>query len=142
MLRRMCQSLVETAWNCGIRHSTTAPVAITCTTRSVHVSSVHCRNLKAIRRDYARRQTMAQYEKERLLLRCIKRNNILPEVVQDKASTDMRNQPRNASIGRVRNRCVQTGRGRGIVTAFGHNRMKFRRLADFGMLAGITRSSW
>lgn len=85
---------------------------------------------------------MAQFEKERLHLRAILRNKILPEVVQRKASEELARHPRDASITRVRNRCVQTGRGRGVVGEFGLSRMKFRKLADFGMLAGVTRSTW
>ena len=85
---------------------------------------------------------MAEFEKERLHLRAILRNNILPEVVQRRASAELACHPRDASITRVRNRCVQTGRGRGVVGEFGLSRMKFRKLADFGMLAGVTRSTW
>lgn len=110
--------------------------------RCVHVSCASCSNLKAIRRDKHRRQTVAKYENDRLHLRAIVRNNILPEVVQRKAKLDLANQARDASITRVRNRCVQTGRGRGVVTEFGLSRMKFRKLADFGMISGVTWSSW
>ena len=110
--------------------------------RCVHVSCTSCSNLKAIRKDQHRRQTVANYEKDRLHLRAIVRNNILPEVVQRRAKLDLANQPRDASITRVRHRCVQTGRGRGVLTEFGLSRMKFRKLADFGMISGVTWSSW
>ena len=85
---------------------------------------------------------MASFEKDRLHLRAILRNSILPEAVQRKAREDLASHPRDASITRVRNRCVQTGRGKGVVGEFGLSRMKFRKLADFGMLAGVTRSTW
>lgn len=85
---------------------------------------------------------MAEFEKERLHLRAILRNKILPEIVQRRASAELARHPRDASVTRVRNRCVQTGRGRGVVGEFGLSRMKFRKLADFGMLAGVTRSTW
>ena len=117
-------------------------LAFLCGLRPLHVSAGCSSNLKAIRRDQHRRQTVARFEKDRLHLRAILRNKILPEVVQRKASADLASQPRDASITRVRNRCVQTGRGRGVVSEFGLSRMKFRKLADFGMLAGVTRSTW
>lgn len=110
--------------------------------RPLHVSAVCSRNLKAIRRDRRRRETVAEFEKERLHLRAILRNKILPEIVQRRASAELARHPRDASVTRVRNRCVQTGRGRGVVGEFGLSRMKFRKLADFGMLAGVTRSTW
>ena len=72
----------------------------------------------------------------------IVKNKLLPEVVQQKARKELASQPRNASITRVRNRCVLTGRGRGIIGEYGLSRMKFRKLADFGLLSGVTRSSW
>ena len=97
---------------------------------------------KMIRRDKARRKCVAQYESERLRLRAIVKNKLLPEIVQQKAKEQLASHPRDASITRVRNRCVMTGRGRGVVTEYGLCRMKFRKLADFGHISGITRSSW
>ena len=97
---------------------------------------------KMVRRDINRRQCVADHSKERLQLRAILKNKILPEVVQKKARASLLEQPRDASITRVRNRCVVTGRGRGVVTRFKLSRMKFRKLGDFGMLSGVTRSSW
>ena len=110
--------------------------------RAVHVSCARRGNKKAIRKDMRKRRTVVEYEKERLLLRAMVRNKIVPEIVQRKVQQDMASQPRDASITRVRNRCVQTGRGRAVLTDFGLCRMKFRKLADFGMIAGLTRSSW
>ena len=70
------------------------------------------------------------------------KNKLLPEVIQERARQELAAQPRDASVTRVRNRCVLTGRGRGVVTEYGLVRMKFRHLADHGLLSGITRSSW
>ena len=95
-----------------------------------------------VRRDKHRRKCVAQYEGERLRLRAIVKNKLLPEVVQEKAKKDLASQPRDASITRVRNRCVMTGRGRGVLREYGLCRMKFRELADFGHISGLTRSSW
>lgn len=105
-------------------------------------SSPRLNNIKMVRRDMNRRQCVADHFKERLQLRAILKNKILPEVVQKKARAGLLEQPRNASITRVRNRCVVTGRGRGVVTRFKLSRMRFRKLGDFGMLSGVTRSSW
>lgn len=97
---------------------------------------------KMIRRDKARRKCVAEYESERLRLRAIVKNKLLPEVVQQKAREQLASHPRDASVTRVRNRCVVTGRGRGVITDYGLCRMKFRKLADFGHISGMTRSSW
>ena len=50
--------------------------------------------------------------------------------------------PRNASKGRIRNRCVLTGRSRGVYRKFKLSRIAFRELASRGHIPGITKSSW
>lgn len=50
--------------------------------------------------------------------------------------------PRNSSPTRVRNRCVLTGRGRGVYRKYGLCRNKFRELALEGKIPGIRKSSW
>ena len=50
--------------------------------------------------------------------------------------------PRNSSITRVKNRCILTGRGRGIYSFFKLSRIKLREMAHMGLLPGITKSSW
>ena len=97
---------------------------------------------KMVRRDKHRRKCVAEYEGERLRLRAIIKNKLLPEVVQEKARDELAAHPRDASVTRVRNRCVLTGRGRGVLREYGLCRMKFRELADFGHISGLTRSSW
>lgn len=43
---------------------------------------------------------------------------------------------------RIRNRCLYTGRARGILSEFKMSRIQFRRLADNGKIPGIRRASW
>jgi small subunit ribosomal protein S14 len=50
--------------------------------------------------------------------------------------------PRNSSRVRVKNRCVLTGRGRGVYRQFGISRIKFRELAHQGLIPGVTKASW
>jgi len=50
--------------------------------------------------------------------------------------------PRNSSPNRVRNRCVLTGRGRGVYRKYGLCRNQFRQLALEGKIPGIRKSSW
>lgn len=95
-----------------------------------------------IRRDKKRRQMVADYEIEKLRLKAIVKNKLLPEIVQAKAKEDLAKHPRDSSIARLRNRCILTGRPRGVVREYGLCRMKFRELADKGYISGMTRSSW
>ena len=50
--------------------------------------------------------------------------------------------PRNASKVRIRNRCIVTGRGRGVLRKFNLSRIAFRELSSIGQIPGITKSSW
>lgn len=50
--------------------------------------------------------------------------------------------PKNASPVRLKKRCKLTGRGRGYVGMFGISRIKFRELASYGKIPGVTKASW
>ncbi len=50
--------------------------------------------------------------------------------------------PRNSSPTRVRNRCVVTGRGRGVYRKFGLCRNVLRQLALEGKIPGLKKASW
>ena len=79
---------------------------------------------------------------ERSNLRLIKKNDILPSAVRKKAAEAMDQLPLNSSITRVRNRCVLTDRGRGIVGRYRVSRMMFRYFAEKGLMAGMQKSQW
>ena len=50
--------------------------------------------------------------------------------------------PRNASPGRLVNRCEVTGRRHGYLRRFKMSRITFRELASSGQIPGVTKSSW
>jgi len=50
--------------------------------------------------------------------------------------------PRNSSKVRMRNRCKLTGRPRGYMRDFGVSRVTFREMVVFGLIPGLTKSSW
>ena len=50
--------------------------------------------------------------------------------------------PRNANPTRQRNRCVITGRPRGVFKKFGLTRHKVREMAMRGEIPGMTTASW
>lgn len=50
--------------------------------------------------------------------------------------------PRNSSKVRMRNRCKLTGRPRGYMRDFGLSRVTFREMVVFGLIPGLTKSSW
>ena len=50
--------------------------------------------------------------------------------------------PRNSSPSRRKNRCAETGRGRGYMRQFGLSRIAFREHASKGEIPGVTKASW
>lgn len=50
--------------------------------------------------------------------------------------------PRNSCKVRMRNRCKLTGRPRGYMRTFGVSRVTFREMVVFGLIPGLTKSSW
>jgi small subunit ribosomal protein S14 len=50
--------------------------------------------------------------------------------------------PRNSSPVRLRNRCVVSGRPRGVYREFMLSRIAFREMAHRGELPGIHKASW
>lgn len=58
------------------------------------------------------------------------------------ASLKLAQLPRNSSRVRVRARCVETGRPRGVYSFCGLSRVVLRQNCARGYLPGVTRSSW
>lgn len=50
--------------------------------------------------------------------------------------------PRNASPVRLHNRCKLTGRPKGYIRKFGISRVKFREMANQGLIPGVRKASW
>lgn len=92
---------------------------------------------KMVRRDKRRRKCVTENAQDLLKLKAMLKFYRNPELA--KYQTDF---PRDAHISRVRNRCALTGRGRSVLRDFKLSRLKFRQIADQGLIPGVTRSSW
>lgn len=95
-----------------------------------------------IERDKKRRQLVAKYELKRLQLKTIIQTTSLPKDIRWDANLKLAKLPRNSSSVRIRNRCVITGRSRGIYRFFKMSRILFRQYASSGFLPGVKKSSW
>jgi small subunit ribosomal protein S14 len=60
----------------------------------------------------------------------------------DEAMKKLRALPRDSSATRLRNRCNNTGRGRGVYADYGLCRHQFRDLALAGKIPGMKKASW
>ena len=95
-----------------------------------------------IRRDIKRRKLVYVYELDRLVLKERLYNCQLPREERLKAQIALSQFPRDSSKVRVRNRCVITGRGRGVERLFKMSRLALRDFASNGLLSGVIKASW
>ena len=58
------------------------------------------------------------------------------------ASVKLQKLPRDSSPARQRNRCVLTGRSRGVYSKFGLGRNKLREATMRGDVPGLRKASW
>lgn len=93
-------------------------------------------------KDKKREALAAKYDKKREELRNAAVNMKLSDEERQEARTKLNKLPKNSARTRVRNRCALTGRPRGFLRKFGICRNEFRRLANFGQIPGVTKSSW
>lgn len=56
--------------------------------------------------------------------------------------SDLQKLPKNSCKVRMRNRCKLTGRPRGYMRDFGISRVTFREMVLFGLIPGVTKSSF
>ena len=95
-----------------------------------------------IARNLYRMKTVEQYREKRKELLSVMRDPNANEVDRQDAIRKFNNLPRDSSSTRVRVRCEITGRASGNYRKFRLSRIKFREMANSGLLPGITKSSW
>jgi len=95
-----------------------------------------------INRDLKRRKTVKKYAAQRAEIFAVINDNSASEEEQQAARIRLQMLPRNASPVRLRNRCMLTGRPRGVYSKFGLGRSKLREIAMSGQIPGMMKASW
>ncbi|PWN30502.1 hypothetical protein BDZ90DRAFT_229518 [Jaminaea rosea] len=90
----------------------------------------------------AKRQSVASNELLRRAYKYVARNETLPVKVRHQAQLQLNQFPNKSRPEMVKERCVETGRGRGIITEFGLCRYQFRLKALRGEIPGVQKGSW
>ena len=87
--------------------------------------------------------------KESMKAREVKREKCVERYAEKRAAlkaagdyVGLQKLPRNASPVRKHNRCKITGRPKGYMRQFGISRVKFREMANFGLIPGVKEASW
>ena len=93
-------------------------------------------------RDNNRRQLCKKQELKRIEYKLIIQDLSLPYEIRFKSLQMLNSLNRNGSPTRFRNRCIVTGRGRGVYRFCKLSRVTFREMASQGLLMGVAKSSW
>ncbi|KIO33966.1 hypothetical protein M407DRAFT_13627 [Tulasnella calospora MUT 4182] len=72
----------------------------------------------------------------------VARNETLPSQVRYQAQLQLNNFTKYQRPTTVKNRCTETGRGRGILSKWGLCRYQFRLKALKGELPGVVKATW
>lgn len=72
----------------------------------------------------------------------VARNQALPAQVRHQAQLQLNTFGKYTRPTTVKNRCTETGRGRGVISEFGLSRFQFRLKALNNELPGVKKASW
>lgn len=89
--------------------------------------------------------TFISGEKERLMLKLITNNKILPLKTRSASACRLHSDSiseSKRSLTTFRKVCVLTGRSVGVIKKEKVSRLKFKKLIESGLLCGVRKSSW
>nr|YP_010206403.1 ribosomal protein S14 [Alaria crassifolia]UAX19915.1 ribosomal protein S14 [Alaria crassifolia] len=92
--------------------------------------------------DYKRRKAFALYESRRKALQAVATNQNLEVSLRWWAQLEKSKLPRQSSLSRVHNHCIDTNRSRSVLSFYKLSRLQFRRLASKGSFSGLRKACW
>ncbi|GME74612.1 unnamed protein product [Ambrosiozyma monospora] len=95
-----------------------------------------------ILRDHFKRQMFMQNEVTTRALKFIARNAALPQKLRLEAQLQLTSMPNYTRANQLKGRCVDTGRGKGVIRDFRLCRYQFRMQAYEGLLPGVKKGVW
>ena len=98
--------------------------------------------LSSINKNERRKLLVKKYTGKYARLKAVAADTSLDETERLIARLKLAEIPRNGNPTRVRNRCMVTGRPRGVYRKFKLGRVMLRQLATRGMIPGVVKSSW
>lgn len=95
-----------------------------------------------IEKEKRRMKLIKHYAARRAELREIIRSQSASFEEKISAQQRMQDLPKDSNRCRRRNRCLITGRSRGVYRKFGLGRHKLREMAMVGLIPGLRKASW
>jgi small subunit ribosomal protein S14 len=96
---------------------------------------------KYLKKDLKRRLLVKTFEYKRIALRALRTNLSIPTKIRFLALTQLSKLRARGAIVKIRNRCILTGRSRGVYNYFKISRIMIRDLAYKGLLPGLKKAS-
>jgi small subunit ribosomal protein S14 len=96
---------------------------------------------KFIQKDFNLRRNISKYEDQLIALKTVRSSLLLDADSRLAASIKLSKLGPMASPTKARNRCVLTGRSRGVYNFFKISRMMIKDLASKGLLPGVKKAS-
>jgi len=97
---------------------------------------------KHLQKDFMRRLCAQRLERRRLVLKTNQNHFSFSTQKRFLALTQSSKPNKNSSKVKVRNRCVSSGRARGVYNSFKIARTMIRDLASQGLSPGVQKASW
>ena len=92
-----------------------------------------------LERDKKRRELYKKYEMRKFVLKSLLCNENLKSYEKDFVRYLLQKFPRNSSIVRIKNRCILTGRSRGVIRKFRLSRIMLKKYSLMGWIPGMRK---
>jgi small subunit ribosomal protein S14 len=92
-------------------------------------------------KDFVSRLEVKKYEDQRIALKTIQHSSLIDFQNRFLASLQLSNLKFSSFPNKIRNRCILTGRSRGVYNFFKISRIMIKDLASRGLLPGIKKAS-
>ncbi|WPX96769.1 30S ribosomal protein S14 [Candidatus Bandiella euplotis] len=95
-----------------------------------------------IQKNLHRIELYEKFKNKRDALKSIRNDKTVTLEERFEAQASLSKLPRNSAKNRIRNRCLLSGRGKGVYRKFQLSRIWLRKLASEGKLPGVIKASW
>lgn len=102
----------------------------------------YVRNRTRVKRDLLRRACVDECQLTRLVYKALHRDERLDMRVRLKAMMSLHQMHSYTRPHELKDRCVETGRGHGVVRAWRMSRIQFRENAINARLSGVREAKW
>ncbi|KAK5574394.1 hypothetical protein RB653_011173 (mitochondrion) [Dictyostelium firmibasis] len=94
------------------------------------------------KKDKERREVYKHAEKMKNMYKMLRRNELLDQETRNYFNMKLIGSTKDSSISRIKNRCIETGRSRGIISAYRISRLRFREYMKLGLISGVKKRSY